>query len=89
MRCPDGTCLSAEERCDGQMHCSDGSDEPITCGKVQTDRSAAASGLTRHLCCLSPDDDVILWCVCDAESSFTSCRTTVLGEQRWLQPRVC
>lgn len=33
MRCPEGTCLSAEERCDGQFHCSDGSDEPITCGR--------------------------------------------------------
>ncbi|KAG7242399.1 hypothetical protein INR49_023264 [Caranx melampygus] len=33
-RCPDGTCLSPEEKCDGQVHCSDGSDEPITCGNV-------------------------------------------------------
>lgn len=32
-QCPDGTCLSAEDRCDGQVHCSDGSDEPITCGR--------------------------------------------------------
>ena len=37
IRCPEGTCLSAEERCDGQVHCSDGSDEPITCGRLDTD----------------------------------------------------
>ncbi len=39
IRCPEGTCLSADERCDGQVHCSDGSDEPITCGKFETDYS--------------------------------------------------
>ena len=38
MRCPEGTCLSAGERCDRQMHCSDGSDEPITCGKINEGR---------------------------------------------------
>lgn len=36
IRCPEGTCLSAGERCDGQVHCSDGSDEPITCGRFET-----------------------------------------------------
>lgn len=35
MRCPEGTCLSAGEICDGQVHCSDGSDEPITCGRSE------------------------------------------------------
>lgn len=34
IRCPEGTCLPAEEQCDGTFHCSDESDEPITCGTL-------------------------------------------------------
>lgn len=37
-RCPEGMCLSGDEKCDGKVHCSDGSDEPITCGKLETEK---------------------------------------------------
>lgn len=32
VRCLNGTCLTLRERCDGVAQCSDGRDEPITCG---------------------------------------------------------
>lgn len=32
VRCPNGTCLPLRERCDGVAQCSDGRDEPVTCG---------------------------------------------------------
>lgn len=44
--CPKGTCLSSEKRCDGQVHCSDGSDEPITCGRFEMDHSGGDYCLT-------------------------------------------
>ncbi|XP_062414865.1 low-density lipoprotein receptor-related protein 2-like isoform X2 [Pungitius pungitius] len=34
VRCPEGRCLGAAERCDGTARCSDGRDEPVTCGRV-------------------------------------------------------
>lgn len=33
VRCPEGTCFHAAAWCDGQSHCSDGSDEPASCGR--------------------------------------------------------
>ncbi|XP_016097815.1 low-density lipoprotein receptor-related protein 1B-like [Sinocyclocheilus grahami] len=33
IRCPDGTCLTPRQRCDGVAQCSDKRDEPLTCGK--------------------------------------------------------
>lgn len=33
-RCPQGTCLTARDFCNGEVHCSDGSDEPVTCGRL-------------------------------------------------------
>lgn len=36
-RCPEGTCVSARELCNGETTCSDGSDEPVTCGKSKMD----------------------------------------------------
>ncbi|XP_034457661.1 low-density lipoprotein receptor-related protein 2-like isoform X3 [Hippoglossus hippoglossus] len=50
MRCPDGTCLSPEERCDGQVHCLDGSDEPITCGRI----CSMNNGGCNHVCVDEP-----------------------------------
>lgn len=32
IRCPDGRCLTQREMCDGVAQCSDGRDEPQTCG---------------------------------------------------------
>ncbi|XP_073770596.1 uncharacterized protein si:dkey-88l16.3 isoform X2 [Danio rerio] len=33
IRCPDGSCLTPRQRCDGVAQCSDSRDEPLTCGK--------------------------------------------------------
>lgn len=34
VRCLNGTCLTLRDRCDGVAQCSDGRDEPVTCGMV-------------------------------------------------------
>ncbi len=36
IRCPDGTCLTPRQRCDGVAQCSDKRDEPLTCGTYRT-----------------------------------------------------
>ncbi|XP_058473588.1 low-density lipoprotein receptor-related protein 2-like isoform X1 [Solea solea] len=50
VQCPDGTCLSPEKRCDGQLQCSDGRDEPVTCGGVCSVNNGGCS----HVCVDEP-----------------------------------
>ncbi|XP_029301026.1 low-density lipoprotein receptor-like [Cottoperca gobio] len=68
MRCPEGKCLSAEERCDGIIHCSDGSDEPITCGRICSINNGGCS----HVCVDEPWGAL---CTCPAGYKLSSIGT--------------
>ncbi|KAM8873175.1 uncharacterized protein ACB058_004818 isoform 2-T2 [Synchiropus picturatus] len=50
VQCPDGSCLPAHERCDKTVQCSDGSDEPVTCGRT----CAVKNGGCSHVCVDEP-----------------------------------
>ncbi|XP_052368357.1 low-density lipoprotein receptor-related protein 2-like isoform X13 [Oncorhynchus keta] len=50
VRCPGGVCLTEDERCDGKLQCSDGSDEPSTCGRTCSEENGGCS----HSCVDKP-----------------------------------
>lgn len=52
MRCPNGTCLTLRERCDGVAQCADGRDEPVTCGKAALFVSFPPCGMDASCCLL-------------------------------------
>lgn len=91
VRCPDGTCFPAAARCDGQSHCTDGSDEPASCGR----RSREEQSLFIYDWLMPRRENLLIFFnfnaafFLDDDPRFTSDRENLLRRQRRLQPRVC
>lgn len=70
-------CLSAPDLCNGEVHCSDGSDEPVTCGGFKNYEYLLLMELPQMV------EKTALLCV------MLVYRKDLLAGQWWLQPRVC